>query len=121
MARAKSPADVRSTIIAANASVSGKLRHEFMNGLVVIPLAGWTAADIVFELLIGSTWYPLNNESGVRVRIAGVAADEANIAPAEVWALGRFDAFRLVSVAVGTETPVNQASARTITVAMLQS
>ena len=120
MPKSASPNDIRTTTIASGANVSQNIRHEMCRGIAVLPETTWTAADIVFDVLIGSTWYPLMDKTGVRVRISGVVADKVNVAPAEAWALGRFDAFRLVSVTVGAETAVNQAAARTVKVVILE-
>lgn len=108
------------TKIANGANVSARISHENCRGFGVMPLAGWTAADIVFQFLYKGNWYPINDKTGVRLRISGVKVDELNDAPAEVWPLGRFQEFRVLSVAVGLATAVNQAAERTLVVVVAE-
>ena len=119
MTTLKNASQVIETTIAEDASVSAHVKHDICRGLAVMPLAAWTAADIVFEFNYKGTWHTINDKTGVRLRISGVVADELNAAPSETWALGRFE-FRLVSVAAGTETAAAQAAARTLVVAILE-
>lgn len=71
---------------------------------------GWTAADIAFEARYsaGGTdyWLPLVDNAGDRVKITGVSTsgEELYSAPAEVWALGAFEAIRVCSINTSDET-----------------
>jgi hypothetical protein len=104
--------------IANGAAVSGEVSTATFGprGLAVLTPAAWTDADIAFDVSIdNSTWYPLQDDEGNRVKITSVTTDAAKVydAPPECWTAGCFRYVRLASINTSTEADVNQGAART--------
>lgn len=89
---------------------------------VLVP-AGWTAADIAFEVSVdGLTWYPVYDETGTRVKVSGISTSESRlyIAPAQAWIAGAFPYMRFVSIDTSTGANKNQdTSDKTLTLVRL--
>ncbi|NDJ59937.1 MAG: hypothetical protein GYB67_02365, partial [Chloroflexi bacterium] len=99
--------------IAAGAAVSTALDISAIGprGLAVAVPAVWTAADIGFEVSVGTApWLPLYDEAGDRGVLTGSATTAARLsaAPAAVWALGVYPRLRLVSLNTTTGAALNQ-------------
>lgn len=106
--------------IAINAAISDAYDVGAYGGrgfAIQIP-AVWTAANIGFDVSSDkSTWIPLYNDVGSRVKITNVPTGLAVelIAPPEAWAIGASQWMRLVSVdTTGDTATTNQAAARVL-------
>ncbi len=116
----------QSATIANGAAVSTAIDVSKLQllGIAVVVPAAWTAADIGFEVSSdGTTWIPLQDDTGARIKIAGVTtnASKAYIAPSGAWAVGAFPYARLVSLNTSTGANANQAAERLLTFVRLSS
>jgi hypothetical protein len=99
------------TIAEAGTATDGALNLEDGALIGFVVKTGWTAADMGFSVLYGSTWYPVYDSHGNEV-LVDVAADTfVSIPPSVLPSMGRV---KLRSGATGAS--VAQDSARTILV-----
>lgn len=111
----RNPSAIRTVSIASGQAVSSGAPCSAARGLMVEIPAAWDAADIGFDLTIdGTTWMPLRNEIGQRVRIRGIVVSNLFVAGAELWALQAVAQVRLVSLNTASDANANQSAARTL-------
>jgi len=112
----RTPTAVLATII-INTAISNIIGYaDFSGGVIIIPTAAWTAANIGFKVCDtqGGTFVPLRDQAAALVQIAGVVADAANAYPLPDELFGCLY-FKIHSCdAAGADT--NQAAARSLTV-----
>lgn len=86
--------------------------HTGLPAAVLMP-AAWTAADLLVEASVdGTTWFPVFDFLGIRMRIIVDSARVVVLDASMLWALPRI---RVRSVAVGGTTDVNQGADRVLT------
>jgi hypothetical protein len=103
------------------ASSDGRVRAYGFRLLSVSVPSAWTAADIGFEVSAdGSTWVKVYDETGVRIKITGVATAAAGIytAPPKIALVGMWPYLRLVSLNTSTGANENQGADRALVVAI---
>lgn len=107
----------KTATIAINASLSGEVDLEGFTLVSIIMPAAWTAANLTFQAsdVTGGTFQDVYDDQGVEVTVQAAASRSIGI---DLLA-GALAGFRFIKIRSGTTgTPVNQAAARTLTLAV---
>lgn len=113
----------KSTTFANGASSSGGIDISTWKtmALAVELSAAWTAADIgISGSTDDSTWFPLVDKTGARIKLTGVAASKTQrFNGDDLYALVGYRYFRLDSLNTSTGAAENQGAERALTVIIL--
>lgn len=98
--------------IAASAALSGAANLGGLHAVGILMPSGWTAANLTFQASVdGETYYDVYDKTGAELSVTAGTSRYIQLD------LGLFAGFNFLKVRSGTTgTPVNQASARTVSI-----